>query len=33
MLQIAIKVISQIVIREITVRDSSRIDHFKDGYC
>ncbi|KAG7022641.1 putative pentatricopeptide repeat-containing protein, partial [Cucurbita argyrosperma subsp. argyrosperma] len=30
MLQIAIKVISQIVIREITVRDLSRIDHFKD---
>lgn len=29
----AIKVISQIVEREITVRDSSRFHHFKDGFC
>ncbi|XP_050231177.1 putative pentatricopeptide repeat-containing protein At2g01510 [Mercurialis annua] len=29
----AIKVISKIVGREITVRDSSRFHHFKDGFC
>lgn len=29
----AIKVISKIVRREITVRDSSRFHHFKDGVC
>ncbi|KAE8710068.1 putative pentatricopeptide repeat-containing protein [Hibiscus syriacus] len=29
----AIKVISKIVRREITVRDSSRFHHFKDGIC
>jgi pentatricopeptide repeat protein len=29
----AIKVISKIVDREITVRDSSRFHHFKDGVC
>ena len=29
----AIKVISNIVRREITVRDSSRFHHFKDGIC
>ncbi|KAL2939651.1 hypothetical protein RDABS01_033809 [Bienertia sinuspersici] len=29
----AIKIISKIVGREITVRDSSRFHHFKDGYC
>ncbi|CAN1137570.1 Putative pentatricopeptide repeat-containing protein At2g01510 [Linum perenne] len=29
----AIKVISRIVEREITVRDSSRFHHFKDGIC
>lgn len=29
----AIKVISKIVQREITVRDSSRFHHFKDGVC
>ncbi|GLT27156.1 hypothetical protein SLA2020_021800 [Shorea laevis] len=29
----AIKVISKIVRREITVRDSSRFHHFKDGFC
>eukprot|EP00268_Persea_americana_P061842 TRINITY_DN7867_c0_g1_i1.p1 TRINITY_DN7867_c0_g1~~TRINITY_DN7867_c0_g1_i1.p1 ORF type:complete len:819 (+),score=111.99 TRINITY_DN7867_c0_g1_i1:258-2714(+) len=29
----AIKIISKIVGREITVRDSSRFHHFKDGFC
>lgn len=29
----AIKVISKVVQREITVRDSSRFHHFKDGAC
>ncbi|KAK9271757.1 hypothetical protein L1049_002120 [Liquidambar formosana] len=29
----AIKVISKIVGREITVRDSSRFHHFRDGFC
>ncbi|GAU24689.1 hypothetical protein TSUD_322980 [Trifolium subterraneum] len=29
----AIKVISKIVDREITVRDTSRFHHFKDGFC
>ncbi|KAF5748661.1 Pentatricopeptide repeat (PPR) superfamily protein [Tripterygium wilfordii] len=29
----AIKVISKIVQREITVRDSNRFHHFKDGFC
>ena len=29
----AIKVISRIVAREITVRDSSRFHHFRDGFC
>ncbi|KNA23890.1 hypothetical protein SOVF_020950 isoform B [Spinacia oleracea] len=29
----AIKIISNIVGRQITVRDSSRFHHFKDGYC
>ncbi|KAL5860792.1 hypothetical protein ACOSQ4_002088 [Xanthoceras sorbifolium] len=29
----AIKLISKIVRREITVRDSSRFHHFKDGFC
>ncbi|XP_061358566.1 putative pentatricopeptide repeat-containing protein At2g01510 [Gastrolobium bilobum] len=29
----AIKVISKIVDREITVRDSSRFHHFRDGFC
>ncbi|MQL76991.1 hypothetical protein Taro_009403 [Colocasia esculenta] len=29
----AIKVISKIVKREITVRDSSRFHHFREGYC
>ncbi|PKA62181.1 Putative pentatricopeptide repeat-containing protein [Apostasia shenzhenica] len=29
----AIKVISKIVGREITVRDSNRFHHFKDGFC
>ncbi|XXG78289.1 hypothetical protein AAC387_Pa08g2257 [Persea americana] len=29
----AIKIISKIVCREITVRDSSRFHHFKDGFC
>lgn len=30
---VAIKVISKIVGREITVRDSNRFHHFKDGHC
>ncbi|XP_058093755.1 putative pentatricopeptide repeat-containing protein At2g01510 [Magnolia sinica] len=30
---VAIKVISKIVGREITVRDSSRFHHFRDGFC
>ncbi|XP_057437591.1 putative pentatricopeptide repeat-containing protein At2g01510 [Lotus japonicus] len=29
----AIKVISKVVDREITVRDSNRFHHFKDGFC
>jgi pentatricopeptide repeat protein len=29
----AIKMISKIVAREITVRDSSRFHHFRDGFC
>jgi hypothetical protein len=29
----AIKLISKIVAREITVRDSSRFHHFRDGFC
>ncbi|XP_021736053.1 putative pentatricopeptide repeat-containing protein At2g01510 [Chenopodium quinoa] len=29
----AIKIISKVVGREITVRDSSRFHHFKDGHC
>ncbi|XP_075502842.1 putative pentatricopeptide repeat-containing protein At2g01510 isoform X2 [Primulina tabacum] len=29
----AIKAISKVVLREITVRDSSRFHHFKDGLC
>ncbi|GMN57407.1 hypothetical protein TIFTF001_026515 [Ficus carica] len=29
----AIKIISKIVNREITVRDSSRFHHFRDGFC